>query len=495
MISKDERQAECVSKWRNAKGRGTLNLTFRFGKTRVADIILTNYINKNDNNKILFLVPNDITKKNIIKNTKYGSKIELLTSNQFINKCRDVKDYIDYNLVIIDECHKFLDNEIYDCIIKINTKFILCLTGVNITSEQNKKLEAIGCPIIDTINEKEAIENKWISDFVEYNLAVELSDDDKFKYAKYTNLIHETLDIFKGVYKGVNSVFHKNVFDSDFDLIIACFAGKYIKDANGFRTFVKSTIIRKIVAECQGWNTDLDVSSNYGKKINLYWNPDNIYERAKTFKQNVSNRNNILIFNRPKIEAVMDILKAYPVPTICFNESVEMAEELANYYPKDSIAYHNNIESRYMYDNETGDIIRTKSGEPKKIGKTTLKKMAIEGMRDGTYNKLFTVKSLNEGLTIENIEQVITTGGSCNTQTHENRIARGKTFDYTNPNKVCVIINIYIDDFTIKVGVNQEDNTDILKDVKSRDKQKLIERQSTTIQAPIWVSSISEIFY
>lgn len=46
MISKDERQAECVSKWRNAKGRGTLNLTFRFGKTRVADIILTNYINK-----------------------------------------------------------------------------------------------------------------------------------------------------------------------------------------------------------------------------------------------------------------------------------------------------------------------------------------------------------------------------------------------------------------------------------------------------------------
>ena len=108
---------------------------------------------------------------------------------------------------------------------------------------------------------------------------------------------------------------------------------------------------------------------------------------------------------------------------------------------------------------------------------------------------LFTVKSLNEGLTIENIEQVITTGGSCNTQTHENRIARGKTFDYANPNKVCVIINLYIDDFTIKIDVNQEDNTDILKDVKSRDKQKLIERQSTTVQTPIWVSSISEIFY
>ena len=56
-------------------------------------------------------------------------------------------------------------------------------------------------------------------------------------------------------------------------------------------------------------------------------------------------------------------------------------------------------------------------------------------------------------------------------------------------------LHLYIDDFTIKIGVNQEDNTDILKDVKSRDKQKLIERQSTTVQTPIWVSSISEIFY
>jgi hypothetical protein len=67
--------------------------------------------------------------------------------------------------------------------------------------------------------------------------------------------------------------------------------------------------------------------------------------------------------------------------------------------------------------------------------------------------------------------------------TYEQRIARGKTLDFTNPNKVCVIINIYIDDF--KIGD---------KEIKSRDKQKLIQRQQSSENIPIWVNSVSEIF-
>lgn len=92
-------------------------------------------------------------------------------------------------------------------------------------------------------------------------------------------------------------------------------------------------------------------------------------------------------------------------------------------------------------------LIAIKNGEPKRLGKTSLKKLAIEGIKNGTYKYLFTAQSLNEGLTIENIEQVITTGGSCNSNTHGQRVARGKTYNYMNPNKNCVIINLYIDDF------------------------------------------------
>jgi len=45
-----------------------------------------------------------------------------------------------------------------------------------------------------------------------------------------------------------------------------------------------------------------------------------------------------------------------------------------------------------------------------------------------------------------------------------------------NPNKNCVIINLYIDDF--KIGD---------KDVRSRDKQKLIQRQQDSENVPIWL--------
>ena len=39
-MDKSERQEISCNKWRDAKGRGTLNLIMRFGKTRVAAMIV-----------------------------------------------------------------------------------------------------------------------------------------------------------------------------------------------------------------------------------------------------------------------------------------------------------------------------------------------------------------------------------------------------------------------------------------------------------------------
>ena len=61
--SKDVRQRISVEKWREAKGQGTLNLIMRFGKTRVADMIIGRIFEKNPTSKILVLAPNEITYK------------------------------------------------------------------------------------------------------------------------------------------------------------------------------------------------------------------------------------------------------------------------------------------------------------------------------------------------------------------------------------------------------------------------------------------------
>lgn len=490
-MTKDERQEISCNKWRDAKGRGTLNLIMRFGKTRVAAMIVGKLAKANPNRTIMAIAPNVVTTKNLADNfTEFCPKeqwIDIMSSNTLINHVNKLKIErklpIKVDLLILDEVHKLLQGETLMAIKNIEYKFILCLTGSTLNKNQLSILNELGAPVIDKITEIEAVSQGWISNSTEYNLAIELDEHDKIRYAKYSDMISETLETFGGLHKVINQEFRNKVFDSDFALVLASFTGYNYKDRNGSNTFIKPTVIRNMLASLMGWTRDMPLDNDYNKRINNLWNPDNIYERAKKFKDFVRQRNDILIHNRPKINAVIEILKTNSVPTICFNESIAMVTDLADYFSKDGIPFHSAIESRYVINPETGVPYTYKNGEPKRLGKTSLKKLAIEGIKNGTYKYLFTAQSLNEGLTIENIEQVITTGGSCNSNTHEQRVARGKTYNYMNPNKNCVIINLYIDDF--KIGD---------KDVRSRDKQKLIQRQQDSENVPIWVNDISEIF-
>lgn len=490
-MDKSERQEISCNKWRDAKGRGTLNLIMRFGKTRVAAMIVGKLVKANPNRTIMAIAPNAETTKNLVNNlTEFCDKeqwINIMSSNTLINHVNKLKIErklpIKVDLLILDEVHKLLQGETLIAIKNIEYKFILCLTGSTLNKTQLSILNELGAPVIDKITEIEAVSQGWISNSTEYNLAIELDEHDKIRYAKYSDMISETLETFGGLHKVINQEFRNKVFDSDFALVLASFTGYNYKDRNGSSTFIKPTVIRNMLASLMGWTRDMPLDNDYNKRINNLWNPDNIYERAKKFKDFVRQRNDILIYNRPKINAVIEILKTNSVPTICFNESIAMVTDLADYFNKDGIPFHSAIESRYVINPETGVPYTYKNGEPKRLGKTSLKKLAIEGIKNGTYKYLFTAQSLNEGLTIENIEQVITTGGSCNSNTHEQRVARGKTYNYMNPNKNCVIINLYIDDF--KIGD---------KDVRSRDKQKLIQRQQDSENVPIWVNDISEIF-
>lgn len=476
-ISRTKRQHESADIWKNSKGKGTLNLIMRFGKTKVAKIIYDKCKEKNKDLKTIIIIPNSITRNNILTEFEKNDNTKILSIFEFVNEYNN-KVKFSCDLLILDEVHRFLSDSYISKINSINCKFKLGLTGAKLSKDDIKYLKDLEIPIIDSISEIEAISNGWISPYIEYNLPVELRDNDKNSYAEYSKRISDTVHLFNGMHISVNKVLKADIFDTPFSLALSCFTGKSYYNY----PFIKPDVLRNIVASCAGWKKDMIIQNDYDRKINQYWNPDNLYERCKLFKEYIKNRNEILINNRNKIDKVIEVIKYNDVPTICFNESTKMVDVLVEYFHIDGIGYHSNIESRFVWDKTLNDIIRTKDGRPKKIGKTGLKNLAIKGMKDGTYKYLFTAKALNEGLTIENIEQVITTGGSTNPTTHDQRIARGKTLDYSNPNKCCIIVNLYIDDFYIN---------DIL--VKSRDKQKLILRQSKSEIEPIWINSIEEI--
>ena len=231
-----------------------------------------------------------------------------------------------------------------------------------------------------------------------------------------------------------------------------------------------------------GWDRDMDLSNDKNKEINLYWNPNNLYERCKEFKQFVQDRNEILINNNEKLQIILQLTENNTSPTIIYNSSIDFVNTIASAIGEQAIQYHSKMKSTPIFDPEAQDFIRHKNGRVKTFGATRLKTKAIEGIQSGKYLYLVTVKSLDEGLDIPELEKVIITAGSANPIQQIQRSARGKTIS-SNENKVTKIYNLYIEDFISEFG----------ELIRSRDKSKLIERQKSYKHSVKWLTSVDDL--
>jgi len=513
--SKYVRQIESINKWIANGYNGALELTMQFGKTLIGAIATE--IFRKENKDVIIIVPSEAIYRQwklrfaeyaeylddnltiISKDYIEGKEVRLFTSHEIINN----KTRLDTDLLIIDELHKFTSDERLKILDGTFVKYsnILALTG---TYPRDKKVFSIIsnlCPIVDTITEKEAIDRGWISDFIEYNLAVNLSDTDKVKYEKFSEPIKETLELFKTTDKLFVDGQNNPIFNSSFDVITGCLYGKNTKYGR-----IDADALRRLLARKQGWSSDLDMNIEYNAQRDLYWNPNNIYDRVKKFMNQVRNRHEILINNVPKMKQVIEIFNKYTEPTICFNESTSFADRLCdeinslfntekqeNWLKDIATVYHSKAK-RVLIDSETGNPITYKGGSRKgqiKIfGEASIKADAIAGMASGRYYFISTVKSLSEGFSLPKLSQVITTGGDTNPTRYKQQNGRGKTLDFFNPEKVTRIINIYIDDFDSLIT---KDKNELPIRIMSRDKSKLIARQSDSKHTIIWVNSVDEI--
>jgi len=497
-LTKHNRAIEGLNKWKAARGRGTLEYITGFGKTRVGLLLIRQVLTKYPLAEILILVPSvavgAVWVDAINAEDEYlmftdAEKKQISIKSEATVSINDLE--INYKLLIVDEVHKFTAPERYKLLSKLTYTSILGLTGTYPTGSNKAKLDEY-CPVVDTIYEQEALANKWISQFREYNIPCYLTDEDKERYEKFSIPIRETLDIFKNVHKKFRRTDNTFMFDSDYSLINACKSGVNTVDQLGRSLYISATDIRYTTALFMDWSLSLDLSSDYGKSRNDNWHPDNIKVKAFIFADFVSKRNEILINNQIKADKVVELIKLFPNKTICFNESTFLADTITDNLNKAfdrpiATVYHTNITSRPLWDKVINDYIRygsgAKKGEIKMFGKTTLRNIAIDGLRTGEYTVLLTAKALDEGLDIPSIEQVITTAGTANPIQYAQRGGRGKRVDAYNPNKVTKIFNLYFEDF---IGVNGTL-------VKTRDKQKLINNQRERGSNVIWISDINLI--
>lgn len=489
--SKSQRQSQGLDIWKTNNFHGTFNYVQRFGKTRMIEISADRIRKHNTTARLMVLVPSKIAEENVKKLCKKYN-IECYTTNSFYNaidsKAIDVEKEI--FVLYIDEIHKFTNDRIVSYIKKLKYKFSMGLTGSKLTNVQKSVITRIGFPIIDTITEEESIANGWTVDYDEFNLSVDISDEDKRRFVALNDAINSSISNFRGLYRKMNSQFGYTVFDSDFDLVQSLYSGKKAFNKGEYIEFMLPDKLRTILCYIQGYKDPSHYTLEQLRQpgianIQKFWNPEYVKELAKTYIKAVKLRNDYLKYNVSKVNMVLELAENISDPMIIYNDSIDMIEHLSHAIKKPSVKYHSEMESVTMKDDD-GNVICYKSGDkagqPKLFGKTTLKKLAIDKISSGEVNILITGRSLSESLNLPNIKVVICTSGDTNPSNYDQRVARAKTVNSTDINKHSTIINLYIDDFEFDGRL-----------IKSRDKEKLLIRQQN-VKDVIFLENIHELF-
>jgi superfamily II DNA or RNA helicase len=479
-VSKSNRQEKGITLWRNSGAKGTLNYIMGFGKTRVAKLIVDRTLNRNPNRRIIAIAPNKITQQNLINNLDY--RVEVYSSGEVLTIINSGSEYMeDCYLVVVDEIHKFFTPE-RERILKYFMGvecFKLGLTGSTMPESMRTKLNKYGFPIIDRIDETEALDNNWISNYREYNLAVPFTEEQMIQYKKLSIPISDISNIFKGLDKVFNAK-TPNLFGCTSDVIYACYNGRKIGD-----TYVEAKYFRLAIAKRNGWTEDMrEGVSKYQDNIIKHWHPDNIRINARKYNSAVRSRYELISRNSQKLNTVVSIIERNDVPTIIFNDSIDMVEDIAFRLGRKCLVYHSKLEPREIVNPMTGEPYKYKNGNTKTFGITSLRKLIPELMYSGTHRYLVCAQALNEGLDIPLLQQVICTAGSTDPISYAQKVARGKRYDGNSPNKVLTIVNLYHDDFVLD-GVL----------IRSRDKQKLLQRQAENDCPVTFISDITEIEY
>jgi len=163
--SRTERQLEIVQKFADNKGRGTLLAATGFGKTFTAIMVILRLLKSRPKGKVVIVVPT-INLKNQWKKELKQNKVHKNCEVIVINTAYKTKQSCD--LLICDEIHAYGAEQFIKVFDKITYQYIFGLTA---TIERS-----------DGIDECHA--NGWVSDYLVYNLAVPMYDDEQEDYDK-----------------------------------------------------------------------------------------------------------------------------------------------------------------------------------------------------------------------------------------------------------------------------------------------------------------------
>ena len=284
-ISRDERQAECIKKWFNSKGKGTLECCTGFGKSRCALIIINKLLKRYPQMRIWIVVPTELLKKQWEKHVESYS-LQLNVEVLIINSAAKNGGQCDF--LIIDEIHTAGANLLFNVFQSVKYKLILGLTATFERLDERHKLIAKYCPIVDTVTLQEAQLNGWVATYKEYLVLIDVENI--------------------GIYQDYNKQFteHFEFFNYDYGLAMSMLGKEGFKKKIEYRDEL-----------CKG---NPDMKSDILKAITYH---------ANGFIRAIQNRKKFVYEHPEKIRLAQEIIKHRPDSKIVtFSANTKVAESI-----------------------------------------------------------------------------------------------------------------------------------------------------------------------
>ena len=294
--------------------------------------------NKHSDEQIFIVVDSYNTRKAIANYIKDKNKNDInvkILSEDYIN----TKYHYNYKLIITVGV-----NSNFDIIKHLNdeSKFTMCILTKNIMNNNfvhNIRKILPNITIVDTaITENTA---RIYQPVEEHRIGIDISDEDRQSYDKYTEYINTTLSILGNLYN-----------------IEKCKKGDN-------QLNISATEFRTNLAKENGWNEHLDTTIPFMKQIDDTYNPNIIYERACTFYNITKSRRDLISDNEAKFETIKNICLDNPNKRILIvSKRAEYAGKVSAYLRDYGIKcgdYHDCLEDKIAVD-DMGIPITIKSG-------------------------------------------------------------------------------------------------------------------------------------
>lgn len=450
-----KRQISIVNTWIRNGAIGVIEAITGFGKTMLAIIAIHRLTLKYPNATTIIVVPSLKLYQDWLEHIDtFGLKnVEVYVVNSYVQNYinrRSASGKADpkyrCTLLVAEEIHNYLSDEalLFNQTINCTTYDMLIGLSATLNDDEKTVLERNNIPIVETVSMSEGRQNNYVSDYIIYNLGIQLPDADQERYNNLNDIHNSNYGKF----------LHFKDSNLNWQLANACSAGSTVMARVGDNW--------KNGKEWREWYAN--IMEYDGTEDHLY-SPKNIAKYANQWGWAMRERKSFLYKHKLKIDYTIDIINFLNVPTITFAETTEFADELSARLGDKAMAYHSNLKADYIledsvkyYKQLTGaknfalkvnGKIGTRDSEKGypvafkkeiKISAVKRRRLAITKFENKEILVLCTAKALDEGFNVEGIECGITCSGSSKRRQGVQR--NGRVLRYVE-GKVAKLFNLY----------------------------------------------------